>query len=74
MERGSPRVIEGAERGFTSQTQAMNSRSHSSVGAKASRELGLPGERGPRVYGVVDMLSAVSLGEPIDIAFSSCWM
>jgi NADPH-dependent glutamate synthase beta subunit-like oxidoreductase len=37
------------------------------VGAKASRELGLPGERGPRVYGGVDMLRAVSLGEPIDI-------
>jgi NADPH-dependent glutamate synthase beta subunit-like oxidoreductase/ferredoxin len=37
------------------------------VGAKASRELGLPGERGPRVYGGVDMLRAVSLGEPMDI-------
>jgi NADPH-dependent glutamate synthase beta subunit-like oxidoreductase len=37
------------------------------VGAKSSRELGLPGERGPRVYGGVDMLRAVSLGEPIDI-------
>ena len=37
------------------------------VGAKASRELGLQGERGPRVYGGVDMLRAVSLGEPIDI-------
>jgi NADPH-dependent glutamate synthase beta subunit-like oxidoreductase len=37
------------------------------VGAKASRELGLPGERGPRVYGGVDLLRAVSLGEPMDI-------
>jgi NADPH-dependent glutamate synthase beta subunit-like oxidoreductase len=37
------------------------------VGAKASRELGLPGERGPRVYGGVDLLRAVSLGDPIDI-------
>ncbi|HET9836642.1 MAG TPA: FAD-dependent oxidoreductase [Candidatus Angelobacter sp.] len=37
------------------------------VGAKSSRELGLPGERGPRVYGGVDMLRAVSLAEPIDI-------
>jgi NADPH-dependent glutamate synthase beta subunit-like oxidoreductase len=37
------------------------------VGAKASRALGLPGERGPRVYGGVDLLRAVALGEPIDI-------
>jgi formate dehydrogenase beta subunit len=37
------------------------------VGAKSSRELGMPGERGPRVYGGVDMLRAVSLSEPIDI-------
>ena len=37
------------------------------VGAKSSRDLGLPGERGPRVYGGVDLLRAVSLGEPIDI-------
>jgi formate dehydrogenase (NADP+) beta subunit len=37
------------------------------VGAKSSRELGLPGERGPRVYGGVDLLRAVSLSEPIDI-------
>ena len=37
------------------------------VGAKASRELGLPGERGPRVYGGVDLLRAVSLGESIDV-------
>jgi formate dehydrogenase (NADP+) beta subunit len=40
------------------------------VGAKASRALGLPGERGPRVYGGVDLLRAVSLGEPIDIGRS----
>jgi formate dehydrogenase beta subunit len=37
------------------------------VGAKASRELGLPGERGPRVYGGVDLLRSVALGEPVDI-------
>ncbi|MBM3728285.1 MAG: 4Fe-4S dicluster domain-containing protein [Acidobacteria bacterium] len=37
------------------------------VGAKTSRALGLPGERGPRVYGGVDLLRAVSLGESIDI-------
>lgn len=37
------------------------------VGAKASRGLGLPGERGPRVYGGVDLLRAVSLGERLDI-------
>ena len=37
------------------------------VGAKRSRALGLPGEAGPRVYGGVDLLRAVSLGEPIDL-------
>jgi formate dehydrogenase (NADP+) beta subunit len=37
------------------------------VGAKSSRELGLLGERGPRVYGGVDLLRTVSLGEPMDI-------
>ncbi len=37
------------------------------VGAKGSRSLGLPGERGPRVYGGVDLLRAVSLGESLDI-------
>lgn len=37
------------------------------VGAKRSRELGLPGERGPRVYGGVDLLRAVALGEPFDV-------
>jgi formate dehydrogenase beta subunit len=37
------------------------------VGAKASRALGLPGERGPRVYGGVDLLRAVALGSPPDI-------
>lgn len=37
------------------------------VGAKSSRALGLPGERGPRVYGGVDLLRAVSLGESMDI-------
>ncbi len=37
------------------------------VGAKSSRSLGLPGEMGPSVYGGVDLLRAVSLGEGIDI-------
>ena len=37
------------------------------VGAKRSRGLGLPGERGPRVYGGVDLLRAVALGEPLDL-------
>ncbi|GMU23058.1 MAG: hypothetical protein AMXMBFR13_31410 [Phycisphaerae bacterium] len=37
------------------------------VGAKSSRALGLPGERGPRVFGGVDLLRSVSLGEPVDI-------
>lgn len=37
------------------------------VGAKSSRALGLPGERGPGVLGGVDMLRAVALGEPLDI-------
>jgi NADPH-dependent glutamate synthase beta subunit-like oxidoreductase len=34
------------------------------VGAKRSRALGLPGERGPGVLGGVDLLRAVALGEP----------
>lgn len=37
------------------------------VGAKSSRGLGLPGEAGPRVYGGVDLLRAVALGESLDI-------
>lgn len=37
------------------------------VGAKSSRALGLPGEQGPRVYGGVDLLRAVALGELLDI-------
>jgi NADPH-dependent glutamate synthase beta subunit-like oxidoreductase len=37
------------------------------VGAKASRSLGLPGERGPGVLGGVDLLRAVSLGERVDL-------
>jgi len=37
------------------------------VGAKSSRGLGLPGERGPGVFGGVDLLRAVSLGEPLDL-------
>jgi NADPH-dependent glutamate synthase beta subunit-like oxidoreductase len=37
------------------------------VGAKRSRALGLPGERGPRVYGGVDVLRAVAVGEAIDL-------
>ncbi|MBI4893340.1 MAG: FAD-dependent oxidoreductase [Acidobacteria bacterium] len=35
------------------------------VGAKASRGLGLPGEQGPGVFGGVDILRAVSLGEDV---------
>jgi NADPH-dependent glutamate synthase beta subunit-like oxidoreductase len=34
------------------------------VGAKRARGLGLPGERGPGVFGGVDVLRAVALGEP----------
>jgi len=34
------------------------------VGAKRARTLGLPGEGGPHVYGGVDLLRAVALGEP----------
>ncbi|MFY9221614.1 MAG: FAD-dependent oxidoreductase [Blastocatellia bacterium] len=37
------------------------------VGAKSSRSLSLPGEAGPRVYGGVDLLRAVSLGETLDL-------
>ena len=37
------------------------------VGAKSSRGLGLPGERGPRVLGGVDLLRAVSLGTPLEL-------
>lgn len=37
------------------------------VGAKSSRSLSLPGERGPGVYGGVDLLRAVALGEPFDV-------
>jgi formate dehydrogenase beta subunit len=37
------------------------------VGAKRPRALGLPGERGPRVYGGVDLLRAVAVGEPFDL-------
>lgn len=35
------------------------------VGAKSSRALGLPGERGPGVLGGVDLLRSVALGEPL---------
>ena len=37
------------------------------VGAKSSRGLGLPGERGPGVYGGVDLLRAVALGQSLSI-------
>jgi len=37
------------------------------VGAKSSRGLGLPGEGGPGVFGGVDLLRAVALGEPVAI-------
>jgi len=37
------------------------------VGAKSSRALGIPGERGPQVYGGVDFLRAVALGQPLEV-------
>ena len=37
------------------------------AGAKSSRSVGLPGEQGPRVYGGVELLRAISLGRPMDI-------
>ncbi len=37
------------------------------VGAKSSRALGLPGERGPRVLGGVDLLRSVALGSQLDL-------
>lgn len=37
------------------------------VGAKASRTLGLPGERGPGVYGGVDLLRATALGQKLEL-------
>jgi NADPH-dependent glutamate synthase beta subunit-like oxidoreductase len=37
------------------------------VGAKRSRALGLPSENGPGVIGGVDLLRAVSLGEPLPL-------
>lgn len=37
------------------------------VGAKRSRDLGLPGERGPNVFGGVDFLRAVALEEPVAV-------
>lgn len=37
------------------------------VGAKSSRSLGLPGENGPGVYGGVDLLRAVSIGEKVPV-------
>jgi NADPH-dependent glutamate synthase beta subunit-like oxidoreductase len=37
------------------------------AGAKRARGLGLPGERGPHVYGGVDLLRAVALGESIPL-------
>jgi NADPH-dependent glutamate synthase beta subunit-like oxidoreductase len=37
------------------------------VGAKSSRGLGIPGERGPGVFGGVDLLRAVALGETFDV-------
>jgi formate dehydrogenase (NADP+) beta subunit len=37
------------------------------VGAKRPRALGLPGERGPGVYGGVDFLRAVSLGQGVPL-------
>jgi formate dehydrogenase beta subunit len=37
------------------------------VGAKRPRSLGIPGERGPQVFGGVDFLRAVSLGEEVSL-------
>lgn len=37
------------------------------VGAKSSRSLGLPGEGGPGVFGGVDILRSVALGEPVPL-------
>jgi NADPH-dependent glutamate synthase beta subunit-like oxidoreductase len=37
------------------------------VGAKSSRGLALPGETGPGVFGGVDLLRSVSLGEEIEV-------
>ncbi len=37
------------------------------VGAKQSRRLGIPGESGPGVYGGVDLLRAVSLGQTLPL-------
>ncbi len=37
------------------------------VGAKSSRALGLPGERGPRVFGGVDLLRSVALGSSLQL-------
>jgi formate dehydrogenase beta subunit len=37
------------------------------VGAKRSRALGLPGEQGPGVYGGVDFLRAVAVGESLPL-------
>ncbi|MFN0152519.1 MAG: FAD-dependent oxidoreductase [bacterium] len=38
-----------------------------SVGAKRARALGIPGESGPNVFGGVDLLRAVALGEPVAV-------
>ncbi len=37
------------------------------VGAKQSRRLGIPGENGPGVYGGVDLLRAVALGQTLPL-------
>lgn len=37
------------------------------IGAKTSRALGLPGERGPGVLGGVDLLRAVAIGTPLEL-------
>ncbi|MGQ0734056.1 MAG: FAD-dependent oxidoreductase [Acidobacteriota bacterium] len=40
------------------------------VGAKASRAIGIPGEQGPGVFGGVDLLRAVALGESLPVGRS----
>jgi formate dehydrogenase (NADP+) beta subunit len=47
--------------------QAENAAVIVAVGAKRSRSLGLPGEAGPGVFGGVDVLRAISLGEPVPL-------
>jgi NADPH-dependent glutamate synthase beta subunit-like oxidoreductase len=64
-------VIRGGVTVGTDVTFAALRRDHAAViiavGAKRPRFLGVPGERGPGVYGGVDLLRAVAVGEPFDL-------